>query len=353
MVNVASGAATPTFRPVGPGEEFRVPVRDRPFLAGSAHEWFPESVPDVGQMIPTLLAEAAGDIPRAALAAEVRRAIDEALPASGGVLLRGLPLVDRADFEWLVAALGYRRMGYQGGIAVRKRDSDVALNTTEEDPRITLSPHNEMAYLPTYPRKIMFFCERAATTGGEVPINDIRDTTGRLPDDIRRIFQQRGIRYHRSLPSRSSPGQTSWAETFGTGDRHLVEEHLRAGGYEYRWAGDGRLRYHYQRDAFVAHPDTGEQLWFNQVTELHCSYWRSHPDFPGDLPDQDYPATTTYGDGTPIDEDLIAALRGLLWQSTRAVRMRDGDVLVLDNQVVQHGRFAFQGARRHFVSLAA
>ncbi|MDG4767688.1 TauD/TfdA family dioxygenase [Solwaraspora sp. WMMD406] len=352
MTTVDSTAGVPAFHQVDHGEPFRIPVRDRPFLAGSAHPSFPDFVPDVGQMIPTLRAESGPDGHRTALIAGVRRVIDEALPVHGGVLLRGLPLVDRTDFERLVADLGYPRMGYQGGIAVRKQDSDVALTTTEEDPRITLSPHNEMAYLQTFPRTILFFCEQAAATGGEVPINDIRQTTRDLPDDIARTFRSRGIRYHRSLPAVSSPGQMSWSDTFGTDAPTAVERHLRTSGYEYQWTDTGQLRYHYRREAFVTHPGTGEQLWFNQVTELHCSYWRSHPDFPADLADQDYPATTTYGDGTPIDEDLIAALRGLLWQSTRAVRMRDGDVLVLDNQVLQHGRFAYQGTRRHFVSLA-
>ncbi|WP_157635962.1 TauD/TfdA family dioxygenase, partial [Burkholderia ubonensis] len=32
--------------------------------------------------------------------------------------------------------------------------------------------------------------------------------------------------------------------------------------------------------------------------------------------------------------------------------MRPGDVLVLDNVYVQHGRFAFSGPRLHLVSLS-
>ena len=146
-------AAAPAFRRVGPGAPFRVAVRNREFLAGSAHESFPESVPDAGEMIPTLqatnvAATSMGD-PPAALAAAVRDAVGETLPEFGGVLLRGLPLADRAGFEQLIAGLGYDRVGYQGGIAVRTNDQGVALNASQEDRRITLSPHNEMAYLPT------------------------------------------------------------------------------------------------------------------------------------------------------------------------------------------------------------
>lgn len=343
---------TPTFRRVEPGAPFRVPVRGRAYLAGSAHENFPESVPDIGDTIPTLaLDHAASAGP--ALAAAVRDVVDEALPKHGGVLLRGLPLTDRAGFEGLVAALGYELVGYRGGIAVRRNDSHVALHASDEDARITLSPHNEMAYLPGYPRKIFFFCEKPAGQGGEVPVNDIRETAALIPASVLDEFRERGVRYHRNLPRTSTAGETGWADTFGTDDRDAVEEHLRASGYECAWDADGRLRYHYRRDAFVTHPETGEELWFNQVTELHCSYWRAHPGFPADRPDDGYPANTTYGDGAPIPLELVSYLRGALWRTTRAVRMRACDVLALDNQVLQHGRFAYEGTRRHFVSLTS
>lgn len=343
-------AGAPAFRSVGHGPPFRVPVRHREFLAGSAHETFPEDIPDASDLIPTLSAENS-DCSPSALVAAARRVIDETLPKAGGALLRGLPLTDKASFEQFIVGLGYDRTGYEGGIAVRKNDAGVALNASQEDSRITLSPHNEMAYLPSYPRKIFFFCETAATKGGEVPVNDIRQTAKLLPDSIKDTFRRRGIRYHRNLPPVSTPDDMGWRDTFRTEDPQVIEERMATSGYAFRWREDGGLRYHYTRPAFVAHPETGEELWFNQVTELHCSYWRSHPHFPPDLSDEDYPATTTYGDGSVIDENLISFLRGTLWRTARAVRMRQTDVLVLDNQVLQHGRFPFEGPRRHLVSL--
>lgn len=338
---------TPYFRQIPPGETFRVPVRNREFLAGSGHDSFPESVPDAGEMIPIVEAIEAGVPPGPA----VRKLIDQALPVAGGVLLRGLPLTDKAGFERLVRSLGYDQAGYEGGIAVRQRDAGVALSASDEDQRVTLSLHNEMSYLPHYPRRIFFFCETAAEEGGEVPVNDIRNTLRLIPADLQDRFRERGIRYHRTLRRVSADGEIGWADTFGTDRRSGVEQHLADSGYDYAWDADKTLRYSYRRAAFVDHPETGEELWFNQVTELHCSYWRSHPGFRGDLPDEDYPATTAYGDGIPIEPELISFLRGALWRTSRAVRMRPGDVLALDNQVVQHGRLAYRGRRKHFVSL--
>lgn len=179
-----------------------------------------------------------------------------------------------------------------------------------------------MAYLATYPRRAIFFCESPATVGGEVPVNDIRETLTLIPEQVRELFQEKGIRYHRNLPRQSSAGEMGWVDTFGTDDRQAVEGHLAASNYDFWWGEGDRLHYNYRRAAFATHPETGETLWFNQVTELHSSYWRSHPGFPSDLSDDDYPATTTFGDGTPLTGEQVAFLRGTLWRTTRAVRMR-------------------------------
>src|SRR5262249_1052289 len=140
----AKGETSPVRR-VEHSAPFRLPVRNREFLAGSAHENFPESVPDVGEMIPTLAASQA-DCPHPVLVAVVREVIDEMLPEFGGLLLRGLPLADKAGFERGVTGLGDDRIGYQGGIAVRENDSGGALNASQEERRITLSPDNREAY---------------------------------------------------------------------------------------------------------------------------------------------------------------------------------------------------------------
>ena len=62
-------AVAPTFRRAAHGSPFRVAVRNREFLAGSAHDSFPESVPDAGELIPTFAAEQA-DCPSPVLATD-------------------------------------------------------------------------------------------------------------------------------------------------------------------------------------------------------------------------------------------------------------------------------------------
>ncbi|MBN3758338.1 peptide synthase [Paraburkholderia sp. Tr-20389] len=330
----------------------RVPVRGRQYLAGSTSVEVPESIPMANDMVLALRA-ATHNWTLDEAAHRCRAAIDEALYDRGAILFRALPLNDRKDFDAFMRALGYAPSNYSGGIAVRRHDAGYALMASQEDPRISMAPHNEMAYLPGYPRKVFFCCAAEGTAGGEVPINDIRLSVAHIPTDVLDTFRQKGIRYYRSLPQANDAQQIGWMETFGVERREDVEMIMRDKGYDFTWRGDGRLSYSYAMPAFVAHPDTGEALWFNQVTELHCSYWRDHPHFPSDLADDEYPATTRYGDGSPIPDALIVRLRAALWKPARAVKMRKGDVLALDNQVIQHGRIAFEGPRQHLVSITA
>jgi alpha-ketoglutarate-dependent taurine dioxygenase len=332
--------------------EARVPIRGRAYLAGSGSLDVPESIPMANDMLLELRPHRSiVTVQEAAQAC--REVMDDMLYAKGGILFRNLPLNGREEFNSFISGLGYAPFSYQGGIAVRNHEAGYVLMASQEDPRISMAPHNEMAYLPDYPRKLFFFCANEGTEGGEVPISDIRQSVASIPDEVSAPFRDKGIRYYRHLPRESDAVQIGWAETFGTQSHTEIERLMQEKGYDVHWGRDGDLSYSYVRPAFVTHPDTGEELWFNQVTELHCSYWRDHPLFPSDLPDEAYPATTRYGDGTPIPSDLITFLRAVLWKPARAVKMRKGDVLALDNQVIQHGRIAFRGPRQHMVSITA
>ncbi|WP_420474265.1 TauD/TfdA family dioxygenase [Noviherbaspirillum sp. ST9] len=326
-------------------------VRNRKFLAGSRSTCFPVSIPSAEGMV-NAMRLVAPEREETEIAHACREMIDSHLPARGAILLRGLPLETTRDFNHFLELLDYPPFGYEGGIAVRNRTDKLVYEASQEHADITMTPHNEMAYLKRFPRKIFFFCEAAAPDGGEVPINDVRLTAQMLKPELLSEFRAKGIRYTRRLHEGNSSAEIGWRQTFQVEDRGTLEAILLRAGYEFAWGRNGDLRYSYCNPAFVRHPDTGEELWFNQVTELHGSYWQEHPLFEQlNLELADCPANTTYGDGTPIPTEVIEHIRGAIWQTSRGVRMQVGDVLVLDNVTVQHGRMSYHGFRRHAVSL--
>jgi hypothetical protein len=97
------------------------------------------------------------------------------------------------------------------------------------------------------------------------------------------------------------------------------------------------------------HPETGEEVWFNQADGFHptaldpVSYAEAMA-FAGS--EDCFRLGVTYGDGREIDRSDLEKVRAAIGSETRQHRWRKGDVLVLDNLLVAHGRRPFSGPRK-------
>ena len=54
------------------------------------------------------------------------------------------------------------------------------------------------------------------------------------------------------------------------------------------------------------------------------------------------PYDTRFADGTAIDDDLLAQIRAAWWDNSVACTLRDGDLVVVDNLLVGHGRMGWR-----------
>jgi hypothetical protein len=326
-----------------------LPVRGRDFLSGSTSRHFPATIPLMDGARLTLRARWAGESAQED-ALRCRPVIDAYLGKAGSMLLRGLGLHSPECFETFMAALNYPQCTYSGGLAALLRNSSRSPGL--EDARLTLTPHNEMASLVRFPRKVVIFCLQEARAGAEIVLNEVPRVLELLPECILKPFRDKSIAYVRVLPPRSDAFQVAWPEVLAMPERANAERYLRQQGFQFEWLRGDMLMLAYRMAAFLKHPESGQELWFNQVTELHASYWEAHPQFPQyawKYPTA--PGTTTYGDGTAIDPEVITYLRGMLWQGAAAIKLQRGDVLVLDNLLVQSGRMPFAGPRQHLTSI--
>ena len=95
---------------------------------------------------------------------------------------------------------------------------------------------------------------------------------------------------------------------------------------------------------FCEHPSLG-QLYFSSILNRHASWLDGHAVF-GALPHADRPYQCVWGDGSPLGDDELGALRAIHERCTVNLQLVAGDLLVVDNLRVAHGRSPFQGARR-------
>src|SRR5690606_35738830 len=103
-----------------------------------------------------------------------QEALDAYLTEVGAVVLRGFAFRDTAGFNAAVAHYPDMPHGYTGGATPRSAIQGRAFEATRAPAAAKLMFHQEMAYLPTYPSKLAFFCNVPAETGGATLIADVR-----------------------------------------------------------------------------------------------------------------------------------------------------------------------------------
>ncbi|XP_070568316.1 dapdiamide synthesis protein DdaC-like [Ptychodera flava] len=347
-------------------ERVDIPAQTTALLAG--RKWLPGAL-SAGSKYPTYVASprdnfpalytvnspSTGSTPIGDFAKDAREIIEGDLHIYGAILFRGLPLQGGDDFSMFVRSMDYSLIGYEGGTAVRHKVAADVLTASNDPPEYSIEPHNEMAYSDHYPMKVFFFCDVAALPGhgGESVITDVREVVKKLDPEVVDKARKLGIRYCRHLPTRTPGGYTSWQEGFFTEDRADVEKYMVEHKRAYRWESDGALTYWYNLPAFVTHPKTGEDVWFNQYHSHHATYFKDHPLWAHlDIPDDRYPFHCYYGDGSEVEEEVLQHIRDVLWEVSVGFQMKRGDLLALDNIYVQHSRLGFKGKRKLLVSLS-
>ena len=58
------------------------------------------------------------------------------------------------------------------------------------------------------------------------------------------------------------------------------------------------------------------------------------------------------GDGSEIEPAVLQHIRAVTWSCAVGFPWRNGDVLVVDNLLVQHARMSFTGSRRILAMLS-
>lgn len=301
-----------------------------------------------GQPLP-LVVTAPDDIPVEDLATEHRPELDRLLAEHGAILFRGFAVATPDRMAAAAEALCDTLFDDNGEHA----HDPVAKNVytpVEYSATQTLLWHNENTFNLRWPRKLLFACAVPAAIGGETPIVDTRRVLAGLDPAVCDAFLAEGVTYVRGYGGGLG---LDWQQVFRTDDRATVEERCREEGFEYRWLPDGGLRTRCLRPAAVAHPVTGEAAWVNQAQHWHPSCL--DPDTYEALLDlfgeDELPRDCRLGRDGRISAETMRHILDVYAANEVVFPWEEGDLLVIDNIAVAHGRRPFTGARRILVAL--
>ncbi len=276
--------------------------------------------------------------------------VELALRGSGAVLFRGFPVRSLADFQAAVRSLSPELLDYIYRSARRKEEAVGIYTSTEYPPAEEIPLHNENSYAHDWPLRVWFFCQQPATAGGATPIADSREVIRRLDPVLVRRFADLGVMYVRNYRREMD---LPWQEVFQTEDKAEVERFCDKADIAYEWRGD-ELRTRQVCQGIATHPQTGAKVWFNQAHLFHPSALDQEvrESLLEMFGQEGLPRYACYGDGSPIADEDLAAIRDAYQAGITDVAWRLGDVLLLDNMLVAHGRRPFTPPRKILIALA-
>ena len=272
------------------------------------------------------------------------------LSEHGGILFRNFDFSDPKAFEHVVDSVSSEALDYIYRSTPRTALGNKIYTATEYPPKQKIPLHNESAYQRDWPMRLLFYCVQPAEQGGETVIADMHKVTARIDPKIREAFVGKGVTYVRNYVSGLD---LSWQTVFQTENKAEVEQYCREHEIAFEWKPDDCLRTRQVCHVMAHHPETDDYLWFNQAHLFHISSLEAKPRAAmlAVFGEDELPRNACYGDGSPLEEEMLEHIREAFRSETISFPWQAGDVLLIDNMLVAHGRNSFQGPRKVLVAM--
>lgn len=320
-------------------------------MAVEKQQFHPEAFPLVYTLSPATGASGKLDEVSVWVQANLGR-LQAELKEHGAILFRGFPVVTDQDFDAFIQFFGMKNFTYTDSLsnAVRRNRTERVFTANEAPPNIAIYLHHEMAQTPVYPSGLFFFCEKAAAAGGATPLcrSDVllQQMDAEIPAFVA-ACEEKGVKYTNTMPAeedlQSGQGR-SWRSTLNAPDREAAEAKLQSLGYQWQWLPGDDLRVTTPVLPAVRTLDDGRRVFFNQLIAAFQG-WQDKRNVAQ--------KSICFGDGSVIDTQAMARVIALADTLSFDLAWQAGDVALVDNSLVMHGRRPFQGERRVLASLLA
>ena len=274
----------------------------------------------------------------------------EHLATHGAILFRGCEVADAQAFDDFVTGFDLPDFPYNESLsnAVRHNRTPRVFTANEAPQDVEIFLHHEMAQTPYFPSHLFFCCEQAAATGGATPLcrSDVllEKLTQHLPKFVARCRAQ-GACYSLTMPAEAdaTSGQgRSWRQTLNVDAKKAAEARLATLEYDWQWLPDDAIRTTTPALPLIRHAPSGNEVFFNQLIAAFCG-WQDQRN--------EGTRSVTYGDGSAFDDADVQSAVEIAYDLVFDLPWESGDVALIDNYQVRHGRRPCSGQRSVLASL--
>ncbi|MDG1065026.1 MAG: TauD/TfdA family dioxygenase [Luminiphilus sp.] len=269
----------------------------------------------------------------------------------GAILFRGFHNDGDAGFDRCIEALNLKPFTYAESLsnAVRKNRTARVFTANEAPPDLEIFLHHEMAQTPIFPRYLFFYCEHPAATGGATPLcrsdHLMVALERQLPSFVKQC-RDLGVSYTHTMPAQADSGSgqgRSWLDTLSVSSRVAAESKLQQLGYSWAWLAGDDLRVTTPALPAIRHTNTGTEVFFNQLVAAFAG-WEDQRNSAA--------SSVSFGDGSSMPLSALKEMVTLAYQQVYDHFWHAGDVVLLDNLRVMHGRRPYSGSRTVLAGLA-
>ncbi|KAI0101286.1 Clavaminate synthase-like protein [Daldinia grandis] len=284
------------------------------------------------------------------------------LAVHGTLLFRGLPIHDANDFSRFAHAFGYKPHEIIGIVVDRPLLAPNVAPANESPKEVLIYNHNESPQVPHAPEYIFFYGHKVPEQGGETPISSsvelFRRAQQEIPEFISQLAEKGILSKVTYKTDKQYAGGSTLKQAFGKeiqdGDdeatkRAKIEAQIARYGRgkhtTWEWTDDGVVLTH-RLPAVRTQPGTDLPTLFTGLAAYYKNI-RVNTAAGRNVTQQ------LFGDGTPIPEEYLAALARITDEIRVLHKWQQGDVLVYDNIIAQHGREPWQGEQSDRVIMAS
>ncbi|TAQ88892.1 hypothetical protein B7494_g2805 [Chlorociboria aeruginascens] len=284
------------------------------------------------------------------------------LTRHGTLLFRGLPIHNAEEFSKFAHAFGYKPHEIIGIVVDRPLIAPNVAPANEAPKEVLIYNHNESPQVPHAPEYIFFYGHRAPAKGGETPISSSLELFHRAQQEIPKFIAElaeKGILSRVTYKvDKQYEGGSTLKQAFGKeiqeGDdevtkRAKIETQIKRYGRgkytTWEWTDDGLVLTH-RLPAIRTQPNTNLPTLFTGLAAYYKNA-RANSGASRNIVQQ------LFGDGTPIPEKYLAHLAKITDEIRVLHKWQEGDILVFDNIIAQHGRQPWEGEQSDRVVLAS
>jgi alpha-ketoglutarate-dependent taurine dioxygenase len=257
---------------------------------------------------------------------------------SGVLLFSGFD-VDTNKFEQFSNLFGLDYMKYIGGAHNRKtinENGDKTIlsvgfyrNPNQQD-TFELPLHADMFYTKSRPVFIWFYCVNPAETNGETTVCDGVEVYKELSEKALNLFKTKRLKYIRYYPN------GIWQERFQTDDLNIVEKLCKESDLNLKVDSSTQLiTTEFIQSALVKTKWSNQDAFVNSILSVEWQEAHGKTD-----------SLIRLEDDSKIPEEVMQEIKEVTSRLTRKISWNKGDIVMMDNTRMLHGRKAFSDQKR-------